>query len=25
REGAGLRLRLAGTWHNRKMTFEVVT
>ncbi|MCO3246837.1 phage baseplate protein, partial [Pseudomonas aeruginosa] len=23
REGAGLRLRLAGTWHNRKMTFEV--
>jgi len=25
REGAGLRLRLAGIWHNRKMTFEVVT
>lgn len=25
REGAGLRLRMAGTWHNRKMTFEVVT
>lgn len=25
REGAGLRLRLAGTWHNRKMSFEVVT
>ncbi|MDI3665174.1 phage baseplate protein [Pseudomonas aeruginosa] len=25
REGGGLRLRLAGTWHNRKMTFEVVT
>lgn len=25
REGAGLRLRLAGTWRNRKMTFEVVT
>ncbi|MFL3965286.1 phage baseplate protein [Pseudomonas aeruginosa] len=25
REGAGLRLRLAGTWKNRKMSFEVVT
>lgn len=25
REGAGLRLRLAGTWQNRKMSFEVVT
>lgn len=25
REEAGLRLRMAGTWHNRKMTFEVVT
>lgn len=25
RAGAGLRLQLAGTWHNRKMTFEVVT
>lgn len=25
REGPGLRLRLAGTWRNRKMTFEVVT
>lgn len=25
REGAGIRLRLAGTWRNRKMTFEVVT
>lgn len=25
REGAGLRLRLTGTWRNRKMTFEVAT
>lgn len=25
REGAGLRLRLEGTWRNRKMTFEVAT
>lgn len=25
REGAGLRLQLAGTWRNRQMTFEVVT
>lgn len=25
RDGDGLRLRLAGTWKNRKMTFEVVT
>ncbi len=25
REGAGLRLQFAGTWRNRKMTFEVVT
>ncbi|NMY49122.1 phage baseplate protein [Pseudomonas sp. WS 5027] len=25
REGAGLRLRLAGTWRNRKMQFEVAT
>ncbi|RMO79784.1 hypothetical protein ALQ33_200099 [Pseudomonas syringae pv. philadelphi] len=25
RYGAGLKLSLAGTWHNRKMTFEVVT
>ena len=25
REGDGLRLRLAGTWKNRKMSFEVVT
>lgn len=25
REGSGLRLRLAGTWLNRKMSFEVVT
>ncbi len=25
REGAGLRLSLAGIWKNRKMSFEVVT
>jgi len=25
RTDAGLRLRMAGTWRNRKMTFEVVT
>lgn len=25
RDAAGIRLRLAGTWRNRKMTFEVVT
>ena len=25
RAGAGLRLSLSGTWHNRKMSFEVVT
>lgn len=25
RDGARLRLRLAGTWLNRKMSFEVVT
>lgn len=25
REGAGVRLRLAGTWRNRSASFEVVT
>lgn len=25
RLGAGLKLNLAGTWHNRQMSFEVVT
>lgn len=25
RYGAGLKLSLAGTWHNRKMAFEVTT
>lgn len=25
REGDGLRIRIAGTWHNRKMSFEVIT
>jgi uncharacterized protein len=25
RYGNGLRLQLSGTWHNRKMTFEVTT
>lgn len=25
RQGAGLVLRFAGTWHNHKQTFEVVT
>lgn len=24
-DGAGLRLQMAGTWRNRKMTFEVTT
>ncbi|MDH1550999.1 phage baseplate protein [Pseudomonas juntendi] len=25
REGAGLRIRIAGVWVNRKMSFEVIT
>ncbi|WP_248769645.1 phage baseplate protein [Pseudomonas sp. MWU12-2345] len=25
RHGAGLKLKLSGTWHNRKMSFEVAT